>query len=112
MCVRCSALASCPAAIGYRVVSLVWWYQFGLAPACLLDLCQPVSKARCSDLFVQYAVQRVFRTAHSLWRALRFGMVSLSSCTCFLYYVPMHLRSFENLPFVRIEVGSAYEQSP
>ena|SRR6218665_990481 len=37
--------------IEYRVVSLVWRCQLGLAPAYLIDLCQPVSAARGADPF-------------------------------------------------------------
>src|SRR6218665_3989637 len=34
--------------IQYRVVSLLWRYQLGLAPAYLIDLCRPVSGAQGS----------------------------------------------------------------
>jgi len=34
--------------IEYRVISLVWRCQLGLAPAYLIDLCRPVSGARRS----------------------------------------------------------------
>src|SRR6218665_183652 len=59
------------------------------APAYVIDLCQPVSNARGSRFlrsaergfwWSRLPVQRPCRTAHSLWRALRFGMISLRSC--------------------------------
>jgi len=84
--------------IQHRVVSLVWQCQLGLAPAYLTDLCRSVSGAwgswslRSAERgfwWSRLPVQRLCRTAHSLWRALRFGMISLRSCTCSLDYVPI-----------------------
>src|SRR6218665_2619087 len=82
----------------YRVVSLVWRCQLGLAPAYLRDLCRSVSgyqvsrslrSAEMGVLLVPFA-----RTAsmqnRAFGRALGFGMISLRSCACSLDCAPIH----------------------
>src|SRR6218665_566318 len=88
--------------IQYRVTSLVWWCQLGLAPVYLMDLCRPVSAMLGPGVAYPFAllrgefwwsclpVQRPCRTTHSLWRALGFGINSLRSCASSLDYVPIH----------------------
>src|SRR6218665_635127 len=83
----------------HGVVSLVWQCQLGLAPAYLRDLCRPVSGPMVADPFAlmkgvfwlsHLTVQRLCRTAHSLWQPLGFGMISLRSCACSLDCAPIH----------------------
>src|SRR6218665_3059201 len=85
--------------IQYRVVSLVWRCQLGLAPAYLRVLCRPVSGAQGSRslrsaergvLVVPFARTASCRTTHSLWRALGFGVICLRSCACSLDCAPIH----------------------
>src|SRR6218665_931309 len=86
--------------IQYRVASLVWRCQLGLALAYLMDLCRSVSGGPgVADPFAllrgefwwsRLPVQRLCRTAHSLWRALGFGMISLRNCASSLDYVRIH----------------------
>ena len=82
------------------VVFLFWRCQLGLALAYLMDLCRSVSGGPgVADPFAllrgefwwsRLPVKRLCRTAHSRWRALGFGMISLRSCACSLDYVPIH----------------------
>src|SRR6218665_999169 len=115
--------------IQYRVASLVWRCQLGLAPAYLMDLyisqcrhCRPLLGARVADPFAllrgefwwsRLPVQRLCRTVHSLWRALWFGMTSLRSCTSSLDYgilcTDTFLGHLKTYLFVRTGVGSASE---
>src|SRR6218665_1028727 len=85
--------------IEYRVVSLVWQCQLGLAPAYLIDLFRPVSGSWVADpfpllrgssggpicLYSGYAEPRILCGA---W-ALGFRMVQLRSCVCSLDHVLM-----------------------
>src|SRR6218665_3699490 len=92
--------------IQYRVVSLVWRCQLGLALAYLIDLCRPVSGAqgrrplRSADrevLVVPFAHTAATQNRAYSVVGLGFGMISLRGCTCSLDYSPIHSRSFENL---------------
>src|SRR6218665_2034325 len=83
--------------IQYRVVSLLWQCQLGLAPAYLRDLyVGQCREPRVADPFAllfwwsRLPAQRLCRTADSLWRVLGFGMISLRSCACSLDYAPIH----------------------
>src|SRR6218665_2309045 len=63
-------------------------------------------------LVVPLPVQRPCRTAHSLWRALGFGMISLRSCASSLdyrAYTDTFLGHLKTYLFVRTGVGSASE---
>src|SRR6218665_2530099 len=82
-----------------------------------------VRQCRVSDLFSlltrglwwsRLPVQRPCRTAHSLWRALGFGMISLRSCASSLDYrayrpTDTFLGHLKTYLFVRAGVGSASE---
>src|SRR6218665_1172734 len=46
----------------------------------------PFALLRGGFWWVPFAVQRSCRTAHSLWRVLGFGMISLRSCASSLVY--------------------------
>src|SRR6218665_1809475 len=83
--------------IEYRVVSLVWRCQLGLAPTYLIDLCWAVSgvwgsrSLRFAERRSWWShIQRIGRTPRSLWWALGFGMISLRSSACSLDYVLIH----------------------
>ena len=51
------------------------------------DVCDTVYPFVIRNFCCGLPIQRLCRTAHSLWRAPGFGMVSLRSCICFLGYV-------------------------
>src|SRR6218665_496269 len=72
----------------YRVVSLVWRCQHDLAPAYLIDFCRPGVAypsflLRGEFWWSRLPVQRLCRTAHSLLRALGFGMIFLRELRLF-----------------------------
>src|SRR6218665_2449437 len=100
-----------------RVVFLVWRCQLGLAPAYLIDLCRPVSGAR-GRRFLRSAergfwwsrlpVQRLCRTAHFVWRALGFGMISIRRLFPWLCTDTI-LGHLKTRLFVRTVFGSASE---
>src|SRR6218665_1058155 len=85
----------------FSIKSSLW---SGGANLVLHQLTQEISVGRCREPSVadpfallrgvfwwsRLPVQRLSRTAHSLWRALGFGMISLKSCACSLDCAPIH----------------------
>src|SRR6218665_2394441 len=92
-----------PSGSAFSIESSLW---SGGANLVLHQLTLEISVGRCreprvADPFAllrgvfwwsRLLVQRLCRTAHSLWRAPWFGMISLRSCACYLDCAPIHFK--------------------
>src|SRR6218665_310788 len=85
--------------IEYRVTSMVWRYQMGLAPTYLIDLCRPVSGSRSSRSLrssergcsqSRSPIPLSCRAALVLLWPRRYGIASLLRCASYQGHFQTH----------------------